>query len=117
MTAPKTSAEKCAKQANEEEPESPIVACLVPAGRASFPLYELSRIFRVSVVQLWNLIEDGTIAVPKENIDRAKSRAAIQVPRASIVDFVRRRSSRNLRRGRKKAQRKKTVRRKKHAAR
>ena len=62
---------------------------LVPRGRESFSLRELAKLFCCSVQHLWNLIEEKEIDVPQENIDRAKSRSTIQVPRAGVVDFLR----------------------------
>jgi hypothetical protein len=64
----------------------------IPANRKSFPLFEIACDWYVSVEHLWNLIKEKEIAVPQENIERASSRAAIQVPRESWVDFLRRRS-------------------------
>jgi len=60
-------------------------------------LDQLARHFSVSVEHLYRLVIDGEIEVPQELLDSAPSRPCIRVPRASVVDFVRRRSSRRWR--------------------
>jgi hypothetical protein len=65
----------------------------LPPARQSFPLHELAEIFLCSVQHLSNLIEEGELIVPEESIDQTKSRSTIQIPRASVLDFLRRRSS------------------------
>src|SRR5690349_13183772 len=68
----------------------------VPKDRLSFPLHELAKSWCCSVQHLWNLVRQRELIVPQENIDRAKTRAAIQVPRQAYVDFLVRRSSPNF---------------------
>jgi hypothetical protein len=115
MTASKTGSKKLAKKASEEaETEAPTVACLVPAGRETFALHEVSELWRCSVNHLSRLVDQKEIVVPQENIDRAVSRPAIRVPRASLVAFIQRRLARPIspRVSAKKVSRKKTIRRK-----
>lgn len=64
----------------------------IPADRKSFPVFEIAREWKCTVQHVWNLIKEGEIRVPQENIDRATSRAEIQVPRDAYVDFLRQRS-------------------------
>lgn len=64
---------------------------MLPAGRENFRLDEVATIFRCSLSHFWNLVEEGELAVPQENIDRAPSKGSILVPRKNLVDFVRRR--------------------------
>ena len=98
MTASRTSAKKRAKKESEEaETEPTTVTCLVPAGRESFALREVSELWRCSVHHLSRLVDQKEIVVPQENIDRAVSRATIRVPRASLVDFIKRRLGRKKR--------------------
>lgn len=78
----------------ETQTEPPTVTCLVPAERESFALHEVAELWRCSVEHLSRLVDQKEIVVPKENIDRAASRATIRVPRASLVDFIKRRLSR-----------------------
>lgn len=65
----------------------------LPRTQCSFPLHQLAKIFSCSVTHLFNLIHEGEIVVPQEQIDRASSRACIVATRENLVDFVRRRSS------------------------
>jgi hypothetical protein len=53
----------------------------------------LAKFFACSTQHISNLIRAGEIDVPKELQESAPSRAAMRVPRASIVDFCKRRSS------------------------
>jgi hypothetical protein len=66
---------------------------LCPSGRTEFRLDEIAKRWCCSVAHIWNLIKDGEIKVPAENIKRARSRPCILVPRSAIVDFIRRRLS------------------------
>jgi hypothetical protein len=70
-----------------------IADSLVAPGRAEFRIDEIAKRWRCSVAHFWNLIKDGEIKVPAENINRARSRSCILVPRGAIVDFIRRRLS------------------------
>lgn len=65
----------------------------IPRNQRSFPLHQLAKIFTCSVAHLFDLISDGEIVVPHEDIDKARSRGMIVVTRENLVDFVRRRSS------------------------
>jgi hypothetical protein len=65
----------------------------IPKTQGNFRLDQVAQIFSCSVNHLFNLIEDGELACPKENIEKAVSRPGILVPRESLCDFVRRRSS------------------------
>lgn len=78
--------------------ETPFAEREFPSGRVNFPAREVAPILSISVSHIWNLIKDGEIIVPQENIDRAASRASIMIPRESIVDFARRRTTRGPRR-------------------
>jgi hypothetical protein len=71
---------------------------LVPRSQRSFPLHQLAKYFECSVKHLFNLITEGEIFVPQEQIENAPSRSRIVVSRESVVDFVRRRlnSTENL---------------------
>jgi hypothetical protein len=57
-------------------------------------LDQLGRLFRVSVEHLYSFVTSGELVVPKELLESAQSRPCIRVPRASIIDFIRRRIAR-----------------------
>lgn len=63
---------------------------MIPAGRENFRFDEVARIFRCSLAHFWNLVEEGELVVPQENIDRAPSKGSILIPRKNLVDFIRR---------------------------
>lgn len=65
----------------------------IPKTQSAFRVNQLAEFLEVSSQHLYNLIIAGELKVPAENIERASSRAAIMVPRASIVAFVRHRAS------------------------
>lgn len=66
---------------------------LIPLTQSAFRLDQVAKMFSTSVQHLFTLITEGELVVPKENIEAAKSRPCILVPRKNLVDFVRRRSS------------------------
>jgi hypothetical protein len=65
---------------------------LIPRDRTSFSLRELAKAWWCSVQHCFHLVTEGELAVPQEEIDRAKSRSLIRVKRNAVVDFVRRRT-------------------------
>jgi hypothetical protein len=65
----------------------------VPRSQQSFRVDQVAKLFAVTVNHILNLIKQAEIVVPQERINSAPSGASILVPRASIVDFVRRRTS------------------------
>ena len=69
------------------DPES-----FVPQTQQAFRVDQVAKLFQVSVNHVLNLIKQGEIVVPEERIDSAPSGPSMLVPRANIVDFVRRRS-------------------------
>jgi hypothetical protein len=75
---------------------------MIPAGRENFRLDEIARRFRCSLAHFWNLVKEGELVVPQENINKAPGKGSILVPRKSVVDFVRRRSSASYRKRRRK---------------
>ena len=81
------------KKSNEFDAKDPLdPSRRVDPNRKSFPVFEIAKDLWCSVQHVLNLIKQGEIRVPQENIDRAKSPAAIQVPREAYVDFLRRRT-------------------------
>ena len=82
------------REEGEENPMSPtqLAATWFPANRNEFRIDEIAKKFICSTQHVWNLIKDGDIKVPAENIKKARSRAGILVPRESLVDFVARRT-------------------------
>jgi hypothetical protein len=64
----------------------------VPNDRTNFPVHEIAARLQCSPQHIWNLIAEKEILVPQENIDRAKTRTTVQVPRESLVDFLKQRS-------------------------
>jgi hypothetical protein len=65
----------------------------IPANQSAFRVYQVAKIFHCSTQHIFKLITEGEIVVPQERIDSALSRACILIPRDSLVDFLRRRSS------------------------
>ena len=59
-----------------------------PVARSGFRLDEIAKTFSCTTTHVWNLIKEGEIPVPAENIDKARSRSCILVPRDSLVAFV-----------------------------
>jgi hypothetical protein len=70
---------------------------MIPAGRENFRLDEIARCLRCSLEHLWKLVKEGELEVPQENINKAPGKGSILVPRKSLVDFLRRRSSASYR--------------------
>lgn len=66
---------------------------LIPLTQSSFRLDQIAKMFITSVQHVFRLITEGELVVPTANIEAAKSRACILVPRENLIDFVRRRSS------------------------
>jgi hypothetical protein len=64
---------------------------LIPRTQSAFRVDQVAKHLNCSVTHIFNLITEGEIVVPKEQLDSAPSRASVLVPRASLVDFVRRR--------------------------
>ena len=58
-----------------------------------FRVHEFGKRMCCSSAHISNLVQEGEIVVPQELQDSAPSRAAMRIPRASLVDFLRRRSS------------------------
>jgi hypothetical protein len=69
------------------------VDTFLPAGRDSFPVWELAKILSCSDHHIYKLIRAGAIAVPEENVRKAKTHATIVLPRAAVAEFIRVRSS------------------------
>lgn len=77
----------------------------VPKTQSNFRLDQVADFLSVTVNHVFDLVSEGALKVPRENISRAPSRASILIPRASIVSFVRRRCSLSPERRRKAARR------------
>jgi hypothetical protein len=82
----------------------------VPRDRTSFALHEVAKLFQCDPKHFYQLVMEGALRVPQQEIDRAKTRSTIRVPRKSIINFIRRRSSCEIiKRREQKAARRKSV--------
>lgn len=61
---------------------------------------DFAQQWRCSIHHILNLIKSGDIVVPQALQNSAPSRSAMRIPRASLIAFLRERSSLNITRGR-----------------
>jgi hypothetical protein len=79
-----------------DDKTGPDIQSWIPQGE-SFSVYRIANLFTCTPEHIRNLIEQGEIKVPPEEIARAKSKQIswpmLRVTRESLVEFVRARTS------------------------
>lgn len=64
----------------------------------TMPVHRVAKFLSVSAQHLRNLIEDGDIKVPADELQRVKRKekpwTLVRVPRESLVEFIRQRTAR-----------------------